>query len=174
MPHPKVAFVAAITGAALAVPGAAYAIDPGVNYDPGSPAGKEYAIPLVEGRSDAAGTANQRSGGNIPFGVGITPPGGKGGGGKNGSDGRGAGGTGGSGRGAGGTGGSGRGTGGNVQGARPGESAKELQARITRAEEPAGTAESTLLLALAVLLPAALLGFVLMQRSQVSRTGTAA
>jgi hypothetical protein len=173
MPHPKVALVAAITGAALAVPGAAYAIDPGVNYDPGSPAGKEYAIPLVEGRSDAAGTTNQRSGGNIPFGVGITPPGGKGGG-KNGSDGRGAGGTGGSGRGAGRTGGSGRRARGEVQGARPGESAKELQARITRAEEPTGTAASSLLLALAVLLPAALLGFLLMQRSQVSRTGTAA
>ena len=171
MPNPKVALAAAITGAALAMPGVAYAIDPGVNYDPGSPAGKEYAIPLVEGRSDAAGTTNQRSGGNIPFGVGITPPGGKGGGGKHGSDGRGAGGTGGSGRGAG---GSGRGTRSEVQGAQPGESAKELQARITRAEEPGGTAANTLLLALAVLLPAALLGFLLMQRSQVSRTGTAA
>ena len=161
MPHPKVALAAAIAGTALAAPGAAYAIDPGVNYDPGSPAGKEYAIPLVEGRSDAAGTTNQRSGGNIPFGVGIKPPGGNGGG-KNGS-----------GRGAGGTGGSGPGGHGQVQGARPGESAKELQARITQAENPDGTAASSLLLALAVLLPAALLGFLLMQRSQVSRTGTA-
>ena len=162
MPHPKVALAAAIAGTALAAPGAAYAIDPGVNYDPGSPAGKEYAIPLVEGRSDAAGTTNQRSGGNIPFGVGIKPPGGNGGGGN------------GSGRGAGGTGGSGPGGHGQVQGARPGESARELQARITQAENPDGTAASTLLLALAVLLPAALLGFLLMQRSQVSRTGTAA
>jgi len=51
MPNPKVALVGAITGAALALPGAASAqIDPGVNYDPGSPAGKEYAIPLVERR----------------------------------------------------------------------------------------------------------------------------
>ena len=162
MPHPKVALAAAIAGTALAAPGAAYAIDPGVNYDPGSPAGKEYAIPLVEGRSDAAGTTNQRSGGNIPFGVGIKPPG-RNGGGKNGS-----------GRGAGGTGGSGPGGHGQVQGARPGESARELQARITQAENPDGTAASSLLLALAVLLPAALLGFLLMQRSQVSRTGTAA
>ena len=162
MPHPKVALAAAIAGTALAAPCAAYAIDPGVNYDPGSPAGKEYAIPLVEGRSDAAGTTNQRSGGNIPFGVGIKPPGGNGGG-KNGS-----------GRGAGGTGGSGPGGHGQVQGARPGESAKELQARITQAENPDGTAASSLLLALAVLLPAALLGLLLMQRSQVSRTGTAA
>ena len=162
MPHPKVALAAAIAGTALAAPGAAYAIDPGVNYDPGSPAGKEYAIPLVEGRSDAAGTTNQRSGGNIPFGVGIKAPGGNGGG-KNGS-----------GRGAGGTGGSGPGGHHQVQGAQPGESAKELQARITQAENPDGTAASSLLLALAVLLPAALLGFLLMQRSQVSRTGTAA
>jgi hypothetical protein len=163
MPHPKVALVAAITGAALAVPGAAYAIDPGVNYDPGSPAGKEYAIPLVEGRSDAAGTTNQRSGANIPFGVGIKPPGGKGGG-RNGSDGRRTGATGGSGKGA-------REA---VQGARPGESAKELEARVAQAENPPATAASTLLIALAVLFPAALLGFLLMQRSQVSRTGKAA
>ena len=59
------------------VPGPAAAqIDPGVNYDPGSPAGKEYAIPLVEGRSEGAGTTDQQEGANIPFGVGIEPPGG--------------------------------------------------------------------------------------------------
>src|SRR5215217_6862113 len=81
MPNPKVALVGAITGAALALPGAASAqIDPGVTYDPGSPAGKEYAIPLVEGRSDAAGTTDQQKGASIPFGVGIKPPGGNGGG----------------------------------------------------------------------------------------------
>src|SRR5215218_4098485 len=75
MPNPKVALITAVAGAVLALPGAASAqIDPGVNYDPGSPAGKEYAIPFVEGRSDAAGTTNQRSGGNIPFGVGIKAP----------------------------------------------------------------------------------------------------
>src|ERR671934_1777550 len=81
MPNPKVALLCACAGAALALPSSASAqIDPGVVYDPGSPAGKEYAIPLVEGRSDAAGTTNQRQGANIPFGVGITPPGGNGGG----------------------------------------------------------------------------------------------
>jgi hypothetical protein len=166
MPNAKVSLVCACAGAALALPGAASAqIDPGVNYDPGSPAGKEYAIPLVEGRSDAAGTTNQRSGGNIPFGVGITPPGGKAGGkagGKNASQGRGARGAGGSDRGS------------KVQGARPGESSKELAARIAQAEEPPGTAARTLLLALAVLGPAALLALLLMQRAQVSRTGKAA
>lgn len=164
MPHRKVALVSAIAGVALAAPGVAFAqIDPGVNYDPGSPAGKEYAIPLVEGRSDAAGTTNQRSGGNIPFGVGIRPRGSNDAG-KGGSDGRGARGTG----------GSARGRDGEVQGARPGESSKELEARITRAEEPPSTAVTTLLLALAVLMPAALLALLLMQRAQVSRTGTAA
>jgi hypothetical protein len=168
VPHPKVALIVATSGLLLALPGAANAeIDPGVNYDPGSPAGKEYAIPLVEGRSDAAGTTNQRSGGNIPFGVGITPPGGEGGGNGGGKSG--------SGRGAGGTGGPDRATRGEVQGARPGESARELAARIAQAEEPGGTAAArTLLLALAVLLPAALLALLLMQRGQVSRTGKAA
>ena len=76
MPNPKVALLGVCTAAALALPATASAqIDPGVTYDPGSPAGKEYAIPLVEGRSDAAGTTNQRQGANIPFGVGITAPG---------------------------------------------------------------------------------------------------
>src|SRR5918995_7266847 len=79
MPNAKVSLLCA-SAAALALPAAASAqIDPGVNYDPGSPAGKEYAIPLGEGRSDAAGTIDQREGANIPFGVGIRPPGGKGG-----------------------------------------------------------------------------------------------
>jgi hypothetical protein len=164
MPNPKVALLVAIAGTTLALPGTASAqIDPGVNYDPGSPAGKEYAIPFVEGRSDAAGTTDQRAGANTPFGVGIKPPGGKGDG-NHGSRGRGAGGTGGPGSGA----------RGEVQGARPGESSQELSARIAQAEQPGGTAGRTLLLALAVLLPAALLALLLMQRAQVSRTGRAA
>ena len=167
MPNPKVALVGAITGAALALPGAASAqIDPGVNYDPGSPAGKEYAIPLVEGRSDAAGTTDQQEGANIPFGVGIKPPGGKGGGpgqkdrGGDGSARR--------------DNGSGRRARDELPGARRGESSQELAARIARAEEPSGTAARTFLLALAVLAPAALLGLLLMQRAQVSRTGRTA
>jgi hypothetical protein len=166
MPSPKVSLACLCAATALAVPGAASAqidpgvhIDPGSNYDPGSPAGKEYAIPLVEGRSDAAGTTNQRAGANIPFGLGIKPPGGS------------AGGRGGH---AGGTGGSGRGAPEEAQGARPGESARALEARITDAENPGGTAARTLLIALAVLAPAALLALLLMQRGQVSRTGKAA
>jgi hypothetical protein len=166
MPNPKVALVTAIAGATLALPAAASAqIDPGVNYEPGSPAGKEYAIPLVEGRSDAAGTTDPRKGANIPFGVGIRPPGGKGGGngggkpsGKHGArDDR--------------TGHAGRR---ELPGARPGESSQELTARIARAEAPPGTAASTFLLALAVVGPAAFLALLLMRRGQVSRTGRTA
>jgi hypothetical protein len=164
MPNAKVSLLCACAGAALALPGAASAqIDPGVNYDPGSPAGKEYAIPLVEGRSDGAGTTDQQKGANIPFGVGIGPAGEKGGkGGKQGAHG-----------GARGN-GSGRADGGRAAGARPGESSEELAARIAAAEEPAGTAARTFLLALAVLLPAGLLALLLRQRSQVSRTGKTA
>lgn len=167
MPNPKVSLLCACAAASLAVPGAASAqIDPGLQYDPGSPAGKEYAIPLVEGRSDAAGTTNQREGANIPFGVGVKPPGGTGGtGGSN---------HGGNGKNAGGTGGSGTNGSDRVPGARPGESRDELQARIARAEEPPGTAGRSFLLALAVLAPAGLLALVLWQRGQVSRTGRTA
>jgi hypothetical protein len=171
MPNAKVSLLCATAAAALALPAAASAqIDPGVNYDPGSPAGKEYAIPLVEGRSDAAGTTDQREGANIPFGVGIRPPGGKGGkggdaGGAGKSDGR---------AGASGATGSRRAGDEAVPGARPGESREELAARIADAEAPAGTAARTILLAFAVLAPAAFVALLLWQRGQVSRTGRAA
>jgi hypothetical protein len=75
------------------LPGAAFAQDPGVHFDPGSPAGKEYAIPLAEGRAEGGGTTNQRAAADIPFGAGITPPGA--GGGTEGGDGTGGGGDGG-------------------------------------------------------------------------------
>jgi len=39
---------------ALSAPSAALAEEPGVNVDPRSPAGKEYAIPLEEARRQAA------------------------------------------------------------------------------------------------------------------------
>jgi hypothetical protein len=163
MPKPKVSLLCACATATLALPGTAFAqIDPGVNYDPGSPAGKEYAIPLVEGRSDAAGTTNQREGANIPFGVGIKPPGGKAGS-KHGATESRSGGK-----------GSDRTDRNEPQGARRGESSEELAARIARAEEPPGTAARTSLLALGVLLPAGFLGLLLWQRTQVSRTGRTA
>jgi hypothetical protein len=160
MPNAKVSLLCACAGAALALPGAASAqIDPGVNYDPGSPAGKEYAIPLVEGRADGAGTTNQREGANIPFGVGIEPPAARDGkqGGRKRSGARER------------DGGADR-----PAGARPGESSEELTARIRAAEQPPGTADRTFLLMLAVLLPAGLLALLLRPRTQVSRTGRAA
>jgi hypothetical protein len=167
MPSPKVSLLGAWAAAALAFPASAAAIDPGVNYDPGSPAGKEYAIPLVEGRSDAAGTADPHKGANIPFGVGIKPPGGGGGGG-------GKPGKGGRRDAAANRSGSQEGHNGQLPGARRGESAEELSARIARAEAPGGTAARTLLFALAVLGPAGFLALLLWQRGQVSRTGRTA
>jgi len=155
--------------AALVSPADALAIDPGVNYDPGSPAGKEYAIPLVEGRSDGAGTTNQQKGGNVPFGVGIVPPGSRAARREAAANGR-------------------RGTraerraarerarAGEVEngGATQGEDPRELAARIRDAEAPGGTAGLSILLALAVLLPAGLLTLLLRERGQSSRTGRAA
>jgi hypothetical protein len=151
---------------ALGLPAPAAAqIDPGVNYDPGSPAGKEYAIPLVEGRSEAAGTTNQRAGANVPFGVGIVPPGG-------GSTGGGwAGGTGGGDSGPAGSGEPGGAAGAAGRGEDERGGASEA-ASIAEAESEPATAWQTVVLALAVLLPAALLAVVLAAR-RPSRSGRA-
>jgi hypothetical protein len=62
----------ATAGPALAAPGT------GVHVDPGSPAGKQYAIPIPSARSEAAGqTGGSGSGSSNPplFGVGVTPGG---------------------------------------------------------------------------------------------------
>src|SRR5215218_5349042 len=122
--NPRRAAAILAAGISLAAPASAAAIDPGVNYDPGSPAGKEYAIPLVEGRSEGAGTTNQRAGANIPFGVGITPRGG-GGAGSNGS----GGGSAKAGHGSGSSGGARNGRGGKNGGSGRGETAKERSTR---------------------------------------------
>jgi hypothetical protein len=73
---PKVSVTCIAICGTLGVPGAALAQEPGIHFDSGSPAGKEYAIPLAEGRAEGAGTKNQRAAADVPFGVGITPPGG--------------------------------------------------------------------------------------------------
>jgi hypothetical protein len=81
---PKVSVACIAICGTLGLPGVALAQEPGVHFDPGSPSGKEYAIPLAEGRAEGAGTKNQRAAADVPFGVGITPPGpgdGRGGGG---------------------------------------------------------------------------------------------
>lgn len=149
---------------ALGLPAPAAAqIDPGIHYDPGSPAGKEYAIPLVEGRSEAAGTTNHRAGANIPFGVGVGPPGGRGG----------------SGPGDGATGGSDTGSGpasrrgGSESRAVGAETPEDLNSRIAEAESVGGTAGPTLWIALAVVLPAGLLAVLLRER-RPTRSGRGA
>ncbi len=48
---------------ALLVPGSAVAADKGVHVDPGSPAGKEYAVPLDQGRHQGAGAPGAPGGG---------------------------------------------------------------------------------------------------------------
>jgi hypothetical protein len=136
---------------ALVLPASAAAIDPGVNYDPGGPAGKEYAIPLVEGRAEGAGTTNQRAAADTPFGAGITPPGG---GGRGGTPGGGAGGGNRSGE-------QGTRSAGLRQARRRGESGSEARSRFSDAENPGGTAGWTLAIALAVLLSGLLIGLLL-------------
>jgi hypothetical protein len=68
---------------------AAYALEPGVHVDPGSPAAKEYALPLNQARQTGAtsspqqsaeGTSSsQQSSESTLFGAGIKPPGSNGG-----------------------------------------------------------------------------------------------
>src|SRR5436189_6482366 len=67
-------------GAALAFPATGQAADPGVTFDPGKPAGKEYALPIVAGRAGGAGTENQRAAADTPLGGGGRAPGGGSGG----------------------------------------------------------------------------------------------
>lgn len=162
--------------------GAAYAIDPGIHFDPGSPSGKEYAIPLSQGRAEGAGSLNQHGAATL-FGVGVRPPGGGGGSGTGGGGGSGSGGGGGgsgggaSGKGAGGgsglVGGGGSGKvarGAGPNGARRGNGtssphgAADLRGRIADAEHTGGTGIWNLGIALAVVLPAVLLALVLRRR----------
>jgi hypothetical protein len=64
---------------------AASGLEPGVHIDPGSPAAKEYALPLNQARqtgasSPAGSSSSSSSAAAAPFGAGIHPPGGSGGG----------------------------------------------------------------------------------------------
>ena len=55
---------------------AATGLEPGVHIDPGSPAAKEYALPLNQARQTGAGPAgHEGSSAGAPFGAGIHPPG---------------------------------------------------------------------------------------------------
>jgi hypothetical protein len=55
-----------------ASPQAAGALEPGVHADPGSPAAKEYALPLNQARQTGSGGASKSEG--TLFGAGIKPP----------------------------------------------------------------------------------------------------
>jgi len=69
-----VALAIALTGAAaLAAPAAA--LEPGVHVDPGSPAAKEYGVPLSQLRQSASGQAPAGAATPPPFGTGISPAG---------------------------------------------------------------------------------------------------
>ena len=61
----------------LAAPAlAATDLEPGVHADPGSPAAKQYSLPLNQARQTGAGPAgHEGSSANVPFGAGIKPPG---------------------------------------------------------------------------------------------------
>jgi hypothetical protein len=135
------------------LPSAAVAKDePGVHVDPGSPSGKEYAIPLEGARRDASGggsssgSSGGSSGGGAAkaplFGEGITPAGGSQSGG-----------------------GSGNGSGGSAPKGGKKASAVEQTARSTLASAPAaGSGDSTAqtgAIGLAVLLLGGALGLLL-------------
>lgn len=60
---------------------AATGLEPGVHIDPGSPAAKEYALPLNQARQTGSSpTTGSSAAVAAPFGAGIHPPGGSGGG----------------------------------------------------------------------------------------------
>jgi hypothetical protein len=64
----------AISGVAAFAPGAS-ALEPGVHVDPGSPAAKEYALPLSQARQTGSEPSSHTSSEGTLFGAGIKPPG---------------------------------------------------------------------------------------------------
>lgn len=54
---------------------AATGLEPGVHLDPGSPAAKEYALPLNQARQTGGGSRHASTGSAALFGAGIKPPG---------------------------------------------------------------------------------------------------
>jgi hypothetical protein len=66
-------------GAPVASAQAATGLEPGVHVDPGSPAAKEYALPLNQARQTGSSSSQPASEGSL-FGAGIKPPGAGGGG----------------------------------------------------------------------------------------------
>jgi hypothetical protein len=62
-------------GCPVATAQAATGLEPGVHIDPGSPAAKEYALPLNQARQTGAPSASQPGAEGALFGAGIKPPG---------------------------------------------------------------------------------------------------
>lgn len=56
-----------------ASPPLAAALEPGVHVDPGSPAAKEYAIPLTQARQTGQGGSTRSGSSGTLFGAGIAP-----------------------------------------------------------------------------------------------------
>jgi hypothetical protein len=54
---------------------AATSLEPGVHIDPGSPAAKEYALPLAQARQTGGGASTGKDSSGALFGTGIKPPG---------------------------------------------------------------------------------------------------
>jgi hypothetical protein len=54
---------------------AAEALEPGVHADPGSPAAKEYALPINQARQTGTASGHASTGSAALFGAGIKPPG---------------------------------------------------------------------------------------------------
>ena len=155
MRKPKVSVACLALCGTLGLSSAALAQDPGVHFDSGSPAGKEYAIPLAEGRAEGAGTTNQRAAADTPFGVGITPRGGGGGGAGGGDDGP---------------------TGSGGAGTREGAEGRGVERRaideraVSNAEEPVDTTGRTVGIALGVLVAGILLALLLWWRREQPAT----
>jgi hypothetical protein len=68
----KLGVVALALSGVVCCPGVAAALEPGVHVDPGSPAAKEYALPLNQARR--TGAPSQSSSEGTLFGAGIKPP----------------------------------------------------------------------------------------------------
>jgi hypothetical protein len=69
--------LAVVTIFSFATAGVASGLEPGVHVDPGSPAAKEYALPLNQARGTGSAPAAGQAAAT-PFGAGIHPGGGSG------------------------------------------------------------------------------------------------
>ena len=76
----KLGVVALAIGCPLVATQAAAGLEPGVHVDPGSPAAKEYALPLNQARQTGSASPSQPGAEGSLFGAGIKPPGAGGGG----------------------------------------------------------------------------------------------